>query len=140
MLAIGHHSQNLGSVSKLILLGRRRRMADVDPQRSGRVRSRIAEAMRKARIQPDCVARPSDVNAIADRDLELAFQHETELETLVVERRPAAGGAWLVPVLGQLVTSRGVADDDPAFDTGAGADDLLVLGSADDRMPVRWLQ
>src|SRR6266702_6468645 len=102
MLAIGHHSQNLGSVSKLILLGRRRRMADVDPQCPGRVRSRIAEAMRKARIQPDCVARTSDVNAVADCDLELAFQHEPELETLMVKRRPAAGGARLVAVLGQL--------------------------------------
>src|SRR6266852_8232859 len=123
MLSIRHHSQNLDSVSKLILLGRRRQMADVDPQRPGRMRSRIAEAMRKARIQPDCVARASDVNAIAYRDLELAFQHETELETLMVERRPVARGARLVPVLGQLVASLGVADHDSPIDTRSGADD-----------------
>src|SRR5207244_8405976 len=97
------HSLDPSSVSKLILLGRRRRSADVDPQRPGRVRSRIAEAMRKARIQPDCVARASDVEAIADRHLELAFQHETKLETLVVERHQATGGVRLIPVLGQLV-------------------------------------
>src|SRR5204863_10153689 len=87
------------------------------PQRPGCVRSRIAEAMRKARIQPDCVARASDVEAIADRHLELAFQHETKLETLVVERRPATGGARLIPVLGQLVASLGIADQDPPIDT-----------------------
>src|SRR5450756_2211377 len=100
-------------------------MSDVDPQRARDVRAGISKPVWKIGIKLDCVAGARDVDAILHRHLELSFENEPELITLVVQRHRRAGGPGFVSVLGQLVTAFGIIDPDSPLYARRGTDDLL---------------